>query len=79
MACSPFVEPSAPEFRAHKWRVGSKLAQASELIVYLSSGTEVHGPYKVIEAILLEIRVPVALKEYCFRCLVVIVGIPILA
>ena len=63
MAGSPLVEPSAPEFRAHKGRVGTELAQPTELVVDIGSRAEVHGPHQVIQSVLLEVGVPVALEQ----------------
>ena len=61
--CAPFVEPSAPEFRAHLGRIGSEFAQTAELLVDVGSGAEVHCPGEVIKGVLLEVGIPVALEE----------------
>ena len=63
MACSPFVEPSAPELRAHQRGIGAQLFQALELLVDVGTCAEVHGPYQVVESVLREVTGPVALEE----------------
>ena len=66
MLGTPLVKPAAPELRAHLGGVGTQLAQATELIVNIGTCAEIHCPYEVIQAILLEIRGPVALKQRQF-------------
>ena len=63
MISSPFIEPSAPEFATHQGAIRTHFFQWSELLVNIRACTEVHGPYKVIQRIQLEIRRPVALEE----------------
>ncbi len=55
VASSPFVEPSAPELRAHLGAVGTQLAQFAELVVDIGTRAEVHRPREVIQAVLCEI------------------------
>ena len=63
VATAPFVEPSAPELRAHLGRVRTQLTQLLELVVDVGTGTEIHRPCEVIKAVLGEIGTPVALEE----------------
>ena len=63
MAGAPFVEPAAPELGAHLRGVGTQLAEAAELVVDIGTRAEVHRPGKVVEAVLLEVRGPVALEQ----------------
>ena len=60
---TPLVKPTTPEFRAHLWGIRTQFAQTLELLVNIRTRTEVHGPYEVIETILLKIRTPVALEK----------------
>ena len=60
---SPFVEPSAPELTTHQRAVRTYFFQWSELLIDIRPRTEVHGPYKVIQSIQLEIRSPVTLEQ----------------
>ena len=63
MVGTPFVEPTAPEFRTHQRTVGTKLFQFGKLLVDVGACTEVHGPDQVIESVQGEVRSPVALEQ----------------
>ena len=55
VACSPLVEPAAPEFRTHLWSIRTNFTKTLELLVDVGTSTEVHGPGQVIEAIVQEV------------------------
>ncbi len=63
MVCSPFVEPSAPEFRAHQRAFRTQLLKFGELLVDVCARSEVHGPDQVVESVFGEVGCPVALEE----------------
>ena len=55
MISAPFVEPSTPELLAHHWGIGTEFFETGELMVDIGSCAKVHGPYYVVETILLEV------------------------
>ena len=59
----PLIEPATPEFGTHQGCIGAQLLEAGKLMIDIGSCTEIHGPNEIIEAILLEIRAPVALEK----------------
>ena len=61
---TPFVEPSAPEFRTHLRGIGAQLSQPFKLLINVGSRTEIHRPRQVVETVLGEVTRPVALEEY---------------
>ena len=63
MVGTPFVEPTAPEFRTHQRAVGTKLFQFGKLLVDVGTCTEVHGPDQIVESVQGEVRGPVALEQ----------------
>ena len=63
MAGAPFVEPSAPELRAHQRRLRPQFAQTAELTVDVGAGAEVHCPHQIVQSVECEVARPVALEE----------------
>ena len=63
MVGTPFVEPAAPEFRAHQRGIRAELFEALELFIDVGTCTEVHGPDEVIETVEFEVGGPVALEK----------------
>ena len=62
MTPAPFVEPSAPELGTHLGRFGTQLAQLLEFVFDIGAGTEVHGPYQIVQSVFGKVGTPVTLE-----------------
>ncbi len=63
MFSSPMVEPAAPELAAHQRSIRPELLQMRELLPDVGSCSEIHCPQQVVQTIVREIRIPVALEK----------------
>lgn len=63
MFSSPMVEPAAPELAAHQRCIRPELLQTDKLFPDVGSCSEIHRPQQVVQTIVREIRIPVALEK----------------
>ena len=63
MFSSPMVEPADPELAAHQRSIRPELLQTGKLFPDVGSCSEIHRPQQVVQTIVREIRIPVALEK----------------